>query len=242
MAETHTKERRIVDETGNLLFRESTQVLVDGDDVRVDSERRVKRCPNCGSRLDQAKIIGRCWECSKQVCTNCGTKAACCGRTLCEDHRHLSVLGKERIWVCSEHESTVSTRQAFYDANVLFEQRMKERIQQHEEELRKRDIELKEFMASSQRDLALRQQAHKEEVQRLEGQLRLRDMKLKEYIASFQKVLGCRQQSYQEALARQRLYFEHARLRIWQMRAIAPGAYSLLANHRQAQAYSGRRG
>lgn len=206
MTETHTQERRIVDERGTLLFFESKEVLVDGDDVRVNSERRVRRCPNCDSRLDQVDVIGRCWECAKQICINCGTKAACCGRTLCEDHRHMSVLINERIWVCSEHAPTISARQAFYDANVLFDQRMKERTHRHEAELRERD------------------------------------MKLKEYVASFQNVLGCRHQSYQEALARQRLYLEHARLRMQQLQAIAPSAYSLLANHRRRPALTGRRG
>ena len=208
MAETHTKQHRIVDEEGTLLYLETSQVLVDGDDVRVNRERRVMRCPTCGSRLDEVSVVGLCWQpgCGKQLCTNCGTKAHCCGRTLCEDHRHMAMLNSEQIWVCSEHASDVSERQAFYDANVLFDQRMKEQIQRHEAELR------------------------------------LRDMKLKEFQASFQKVLAFQQQALQAALAKQRLHFERARLRMEQFRAFAPTAHNLLASHRRALALPGRRG
>ena len=166
MAEVHTKSRRIVDEAGAVLFLETATVLVDGDQVKVDSERRVARCPGCGSRLDKVENLGKCWECDKDVCTNCGIKAACCGRTLCEEHRHMSLLNNERIPVCSEHAPAVADRQRLYDSVMLFNQKLKEQEQRLAAEIRTRDMRLKEAVAALERVLGSRQQVFQEAVTR----------------------------------------------------------------------------
>jgi len=205
MAEVHTKSRKIIDEQGKVLFLERATVLVDGDEVRVDSERRVSRCPTCGSRLDKVQSLGRCWECDKEVCTNCGIKAACCGRTLCEEHRHLSLLNNERIAVCREHAPVVADRQELYDSVLLFNQKLKEQEQRHAAELRQRE------------------------------------MKLKEASLAFQRALGSRRQVVQEAVTRERLALEHARVRMDQLRTLAPNASRLLGAYRSGALSQRRR-
>ena len=162
MAEVHTKTRRIVDEQGTVLFLERATVLVDGDEVKIDSERRVGLCPTCGSRLDKVKTLGKCWDCGAQVCTNCGVKAACCKRTLCEKHIHMSLLNNERISVCSEHAPAIAERQQLYDSVLLLNQQLKQQQQRHAMELQARDMRLKEAIASVQRVLGSRQQVYQE--------------------------------------------------------------------------------
>ena len=166
MPEVHTKSRRIVDELGKVLFVETATILVDGDEVKVDSERRVARCPTCGSRLDKVQSLGKCWECGKEVCANCGIKAACCGRTLCEEHRHMSLLNNERISVCREHAPVVADRQHLYDSVLLFNQKLKEQEQRHAAEIHEREMKLKEASLAFQRALGSRRQAVQEAVTR----------------------------------------------------------------------------
>jgi hypothetical protein len=208
MGQAHTQERRIVDDRGVVLFCEITRVVVDGESVRVNSERRVQRCPTCGSRLDKAAVVGRCWEpdCGKQLCTNCGTKEVCCGRTLCEEHRHMAMLNDKQYGVCSEHLPDLLLRQKFHDASFLFDQELKVRLQRHQVEIQERDMRLREFVASSQ------------------------------------SALGGRQQVLQEAVARQRLYIEHARLRMEQLRVYAPTAYGFLTGYGQGASLPRGRG
>lgn len=159
MAEVHTKSRKIVDENGKTLFVETATVLVDGEEVHIESERRVSRCPTCGSRLDKVEIIGQCYECNAIVCSNCGIKAHCCNRTLCEEHRYLAIFKDRQMWCCEEHAPHIASRQKLYDVVVFRNQKLKEEVQHNEIDLKSREMRVKESTISFQRALASRQQA-----------------------------------------------------------------------------------
>jgi len=180
MAETHVEEKRIVDDEGRVLFVETTRVLVDGGDVHVHSERRIERCPTCGSRLDKVSVVGRCWEpgCGRQVCANCGVKAACCGRTLCEDHRNMVVQSSGIVWACSEHAPALAARQQLVDSVLILNEKLKESEKRHAMELQSRDMRLKEVIAGAQGILSHRKQVHDENVDHARLRLEFAQMQL----------------------------------------------------------------
>ena len=176
---------RIIDQNGVVLLEETETFEIEDGKVYHLVETRVGRCPSCGSRLDQAKIVGCCSQpgCGEAVCSHCASRSRS-GRTLCDMHKHLALHRGELITVCSHELPMLNHRQRIED-----ELRLREEIRRAEKhELEKRqiesDIQIKRRTTAHQIAVGTRNQALREEMALLQAQIaceRLRLGKVRAY-------------------------------------------------------------
>jgi len=173
--------RRVAAKNGTVLYEETSAYEIEGDQVYEVTEVLVDLCPSCGSRLDQAKIVGQCWQCGIAVCSHCGSRAQC-GRTLCDNHKHLALLHGEKLTVCAEHRSMLEEEQRSENLAQMREEARRTREREIEMDLKIAAMRLKEETTAEQIALRRRELALREETARFEAELaceRLRFDKLR---------------------------------------------------------------
>ena len=174
---------RIVTDGGVVLHEETTRHEIEGAQIYEVTEIQVGLCPSCGSRLDQAKLVGVCWECNVPVCSHCAGRCRC-GRTLCDRHKHLSTFAGNLVEVCAECLPKLELRQRIEDQLRLREETRRERREKLDARVRLSELQLREKTAAHQIDISTREQRRREAVSRVQAQIaveRLRLQKLHTY-------------------------------------------------------------
>lgn len=90
MEESHLKEKKIYDFAGRLLYEERKQITLGPEGSQKEEQKKVRRCPNCGARLDLYKPKSGCSIPGCKVegtCESCFVTCARCSRVLCSFHR-----------------------------------------------------------------------------------------------------------------------------------------------------------
>ena len=196
---------KIVDKQGRVLQQETVRYEFEGDQPIEVIEVLIGTCPSCGSRLDQASIVGICAECETPVCTNCASRCQC-KKAFCDKHKHFALLGNEKLVVCSECAPIVEEQQR-REARIQDEE-LARRAREKEVELgiRVTETRIKELNAVHDRVLGTRKQAQSEAEARFNAQVtcqRLRMESLRTYAPTAYHLLQSGAGSHQSRQRRQ---------------------------------------
>ena len=169
--------KRIATRRGQLVHQETTRFEYEGDQPIQVVDIVVDVCPSCGSRLDQAQIVGVCDECGEAVCSNCASRCEC-KRTLCSKHKHLGVLGPKRLVVCRECGPVIA-HEHHRLLLLELEQIARQAFEREEElKLKREQIRMREAQAAHERALSLRKQDHVENEARFNAQIACEKLRL----------------------------------------------------------------
>ncbi|MBI9017052.1 MAG: hypothetical protein JEZ07_07325 [Phycisphaerae bacterium] len=136
------KQNLIQGPQGQIIGRQTEQIIDDGVTIRSETIQSATRCPSCHRPIhDITQWMGRCDCCGHALCNQCISICHACRRRICGRCRH-SFVGQRLLQVCCSCLPKLYKRQGMMDKIMFSKEKFRRQQQLRQNALRRKALYL----------------------------------------------------------------------------------------------------